>query len=92
MLPLVLAGILAGVVASLAVYGEARERLGLLVVMSVLCGLAANLIVQSWLDVVEGSWIANAAVLSLTVLAIASFLAGRLGGRSERPERSLPRS
>jgi hypothetical protein len=35
-------------------------------------------VVQTWLDVVEGSWIANAAVLSLTVLAIAAFVAGAL--------------
>ena len=76
-LPLVLAGILTGVVASLLAL-RGRERLGLLVVMSFLCGLAANLIVQSWLEVVEGNWIANAAVLSLTVLAIASFVAGAL--------------
>jgi hypothetical protein len=76
-LPLVLAGILTGVVASLLAQ-SVPERLGLLIVMSLLCGLGANLIVQSWLDVVEDSWIANAAVLSLTVLAIASFVAGAL--------------
>jgi hypothetical protein len=32
--------------------------------------------VQGWLDVVEGDWLANAGVLSLTVLAIAAALAG----------------
>jgi hypothetical protein len=33
-------------------------------------------IVQGWLGVVDGNWAANAAVLSLTVLAIASVVAG----------------
>jgi hypothetical protein len=73
-LPLVLAGILTGVVSFLLASG--LRRVGLLVVASVLAGLAATAIVQSWLDVVGGSWAANAAALSLTVLAISCFLAG----------------
>jgi hypothetical protein len=73
-LPLVLAGILTGVVSFLLASG--LGRVGLLVVGSVLAGLAATAIVQSWLDVVGGSWAANAAALSLTVLAISSFVAG----------------
>jgi hypothetical protein len=73
-LPLVLAGILAGVAAALLASG--MGRVGLLVGGSVLAGLAATAIVQSWLDVVGGNWAANAAALSLTVLAIASFVAG----------------
>ena len=74
-LPLVLAGILTGVVAvSLAAGGLARA--GLVVVGSLLAGLTATGIVQSWLEVVEGDWFANAAGLSLTVLAIASVVAG----------------
>jgi hypothetical protein len=32
--------------------------------------------VQGWLDVVGGDWVANAAVLSLTVLAIAAVASG----------------
>jgi hypothetical protein len=73
-LPLVLAGILTGVVSFLLASG--LGRVGLLVVGSVLAGLAATAIVQSWLDVVGGNWAANAAALSLTVLAISSFVAG----------------
>src|ERR671925_342930 len=38
--------------------------------------VAAEAIEQSWLDVVGGNWAANAAALSLTVLAISSFVAG----------------
>jgi len=74
-LPLVIAGLLVGVVAALASSG-ALGRAGLVVAGSVLTGLVATAIVQSWLDVVRGAWIANAGVLSLTVLAIAAALAG----------------
>jgi hypothetical protein len=51
-------------------------RVGLIVGGSVLGGLVAAAIVQSWLDVVGGSWAANAAALGLTILAIASIVAG----------------
>ena len=51
-------------------------RLGLLAAGSILGGLVATAIVQSWLDVVGGSWAANAAALTLTILAIASIVAG----------------
>ena len=74
-LPLVIAGILTGVAAvTLASGGLARA--GLVVAGSVLAGLVATAIVQSWLDVVQGDWVTNAGVLSLTVLAIASVVAG----------------
>jgi hypothetical protein len=74
-LPLVLAGILAGAAAA-HLTSDGLGRLGLLVAGSVLSGLVATAIVQSWLDVVPGNWVANAAALSLTVLAIASIVAG----------------
>jgi hypothetical protein len=74
-LPLVIAGILCGVVATVLAAG-ALGRAGLLVAGSVLAGLAGTAIVQSWLDVVGGDWAANAATLSLTVLGIASVVAG----------------
>jgi hypothetical protein len=74
-LPLLIAGILTGVVSTLLATGVAR-RVALIVTGSVLSGVVATAIVQSWLDVVGGDWAANAAVLSLTVLAIASVVAG----------------
>jgi hypothetical protein len=74
-LPLVIAGILVGVVAALAT-PRGLGRAGLVVAGSVLTGLAATAIVQGWLDVVGGDWVANAGALSLTVLAIAAALAG----------------
>jgi hypothetical protein len=74
-LPLVIAGLLAGIAASLLA-SSALGLAGLLLGMSALVGLAAAGIVQSWLDVIEGAWIVNAGVLGLTVLAIGSTVAG----------------
>ena len=74
-LPLVLAGILTGLVASLMATGFWR-RAALVVTGSVLTGLAATLVVQTWLGVVAGDWWANSATLSLTVLAIAATISG----------------
>ena len=74
-LPLMIAGLLTGAVAA-AAGGSAVRRLGLVVAGSLLAGVAATAIVQSWLDVVGGDWVANAAGLSLTVLAIAGLAAG----------------
>lgn len=74
-LPLVIAGLLVGVVAALA-SSRGLGRAGLVVAGSVLTGLAATALVQGWLDVVGGDWVANAGVLSLTVGAIGATLAG----------------
>jgi hypothetical protein len=74
-LPLVIAGILVGIVAALAA-SRGMGRAGLLMAGSVLTGLAVTAIVQGWLDVIGGDWVANAGALSLTVLAIAAALAG----------------
>jgi hypothetical protein len=74
-LPLILAGILTGVVASAMAAGALR-RAGLVVAGSILAGLGATAIIHSWLDVVGGDWATNAAVLSLMVMAVATVLAG----------------
>ena len=74
-LPLMLAGIMAGVASSLLASGALR-RGALLVAGSAFTGLAATAIVQSWLGVVSGDWLANAAGLSLTVLAIGATVSG----------------
>jgi hypothetical protein len=74
-LPLVIAGLLTGA-AGVALASGGLARAGLVLAGSVLAGLVATAIVQSWLDVVQGNWAANAAALSLTVLAIASVVAG----------------
>jgi hypothetical protein len=74
-LPLVIAGILIGVVGAFAAAGG-LGRAGLVVAGSVLTGLTATAIVQGWLEVVEGDWVANAGALTLTILAIAAIVAG----------------
>ena len=74
-LPLLIAGILTGVLASVAT-SSGLGRAGLVAGGSILGGLVATAIVQSWLDVVGGSWAANAGALTLTILAIASVIAG----------------
>jgi hypothetical protein len=56
--------------------GGTLRRAGLIVGASLLAGMAGAAIVQSWLDVVGGDWAANAAALSLTVLAVAATVAG----------------
>jgi hypothetical protein len=74
-LPLVLAGLLTAVAASLLASG-ALLRTGLLAGASVLGGVAAAALVQSWLDVIGGDFWANAGALSLTIFAIAATAAG----------------
>jgi hypothetical protein len=74
-LPLVIAGILTGIVASLLASGG-WARAGIVAAIAALTGLAAATIVQSWLDVIGGDWAANAAAFGLTVLAIGAFVAG----------------
>jgi hypothetical protein len=75
LLPLIIAGGLTGIAATRLASGALR-RAGLMVTGSVLVGLTATAIVQSWLGVVEGEWVANAGALSLIVLAMTSLVAG----------------
>jgi hypothetical protein len=74
-LPLAITGLLTGVAASFLAPAGLR-RVGLVAAASVLAGVAATAIVQGWLGVVGGDWAANWAALSLTVVAIASVVAG----------------
>jgi hypothetical protein len=74
-LPLVIAGIITGLAAA-AMGSTALRRTALVIAGSVLAGLGATAIIQGWLDVVGGDWLANAAALSLTVMAIAALVAG----------------
>jgi hypothetical protein len=74
-LPLVLAGMAAGVLVWLA-GGAWPVRWGALVVASGAAGLVAVGIAQGWLGVLEGDWMVNAGVLGLTVLAVGGAVAG----------------
>ena len=77
-LPLVLAGMLVALLAR-ALVPPGPRRILALVAGAVLAGLTAVVIVQAWLGVLDGGWLANAAVLSLTVLAIAAPIVGLAG-------------
>jgi hypothetical protein len=74
-LPLVIAGSVAGLLTIFLATGFA-SRLVLLATGSLLGGMAGALVLQTWLDVVGGDWIANAAGLGLTIMATASVVAG----------------
>jgi hypothetical protein len=74
-LPMVLAGILVGL-AAIFLAPTKMARIWMVIAGSVLAGLAAILIAQVWLDILEQNWLANWAVLSGMVLAIAAVVAG----------------
>ena len=73
-LPLVLAGLIAGTVVSLLGRPGLGE-VGILVATAAASGLVTIVMVQGWLDVIEGPWLLNASVIALAVLAIASVVA-----------------
>lgn len=77
-LPLVLSSVIAAVILSL----KGRPGLaqtGALLGAALLAGLVAIGMVQGWLGAIGGPWLVNASVLSLTMLAIASFIVGMAG-------------
>jgi hypothetical protein len=74
-LPLVLAGIVTGVIITF-LGRPGLGAIGILVAVAALSGLVTIAIVQGWLDVIEGPWLLNAGVLALGVLAIASVVTG----------------
>jgi hypothetical protein len=74
-LPLILAGTITALISGLFASGGVRRAV-LVVLGALMVGPAAALIVQNWLDVVDGSFVSNAAALSLTVLAVAATVAG----------------
>jgi hypothetical protein len=75
-LPLLIGGILTGVVVAETIKPPGLRQAAALVLAAALAGLAAVLVAQAWLGILEGGWLANAAVLTLLVLAIAAVVAG----------------
>lgn len=74
-LPLVLSSIVAGVLVS--VLGRPGLMQATALVGAAVGGsLVAVWLVQGWLGVIGGDWLANAGVLCLTMLAISAFIAG----------------
>jgi hypothetical protein len=74
-LPLVVAGLLAGLLIALLSRPGVAQVVALVAAAS-LAGLAAVAVAQGWLGALNGSWLANAGVFALTILAIASAVAG----------------
>lgn len=74
-LPLVLAGIIGGVIVSL-LGRPGLKQVGILAATAAACGLVTIVMVQGWLGIIEGPWLLNAGVVALAVLAIASVIAG----------------
>jgi hypothetical protein len=75
LLPLVLAGVAAGVLVWLG-GGPGVGRVAALVGAAALAGLVGAGIAQGWLGVLGGDWWVNAGVLGLTVLAVGATVAG----------------
>jgi hypothetical protein len=74
-LPLVIGGLIGGVLATLAIPGRMR-RLAALAGYAVLAGLTVAGILQGWLGVLQGSYLANASAITLAVFGIAAAVAG----------------
>ena len=75
LLPLTLVGTLTGLIVAV-VTRPGLVQIGGLMAAAALVGLAAIAIVQGWLGVLGGDWWANAGVVALLVLALASLAAG----------------
>jgi len=74
-LPLVLSSIVLGAIAALTIRPGSQQA-GVLVAASAVGGFVATAMVQNWLGAIGGTWVLNAGVLALTMLAIASVIAG----------------
>jgi hypothetical protein len=73
--PVVLGGMLGGILISLAIVGTVR-RLVALGVYVVVAGLTIAGIMQGWFGVLQGSYLLNAAVLAAGLLAIGATIVG----------------
>ena len=73
--PLLIGGIIGGIAISLTVVGVWR-RIGALLGYVVVSGLVIAGILQAWLGVLQGDFLANSAAISLALLAIAAPIVG----------------
>jgi hypothetical protein len=73
-LPIVIGGIVTGVLTVL-IAPRSRRQFGLLLAGAAFAALVAVAILQGWLDVIRGGWLANAGTISLAVLAIGATVA-----------------
>ncbi|MCP3426157.1 ABC transporter permease [Rothia sp. AR01] len=73
--PLVLGGIIGGVLINTLVHGLWR-RLGAAVLYALLAGLSLDLILNSWFGFVQGGFLVDWMVFTLSVLGTSSFILG----------------
>lgn len=73
--PLTMGGMIGGIFISMLVVGAVR-RLAALVGFGVAVGIALALVLQAWFGFLQGSFWINAAAMSLSVVATASFILG----------------
>ncbi|WP_199521646.1 hypothetical protein [Jiangella anatolica] len=74
-LPMVMGGLAVGVAMSFAIAGVWRRVLGA-ALAAVGGAAAAVLVMQTWLGVLEGSWVANAGAFALTIAAVSLTVIG----------------
>ncbi|GGR69641.1 hypothetical protein J2S40_001277 [Nocardioides luteus] len=74
-LPLVIGGIMVGAITSMALR-RTRDRVAAAFLIAVGGGLAMTGVVQGWLGALEGSYLANAGVVALGILAVALPIVG----------------
>ncbi|RKR88616.1 hypothetical protein BDK92_2944 [Micromonospora pisi] len=74
-LPLGMVGMLAGVLLALLVASRVARLVGLLA-FGVLAGLAGAAVLQGWLGVLSGGYLANAAAIGLFALAVSATMTG----------------
>lgn len=73
--PLMLAGLITGVLAFFLSRSLRNRLLGILA-SSAVSGVTVVILVQGWLEALDGNWVANASVFALTTFAIATAAAG----------------
>jgi hypothetical protein len=73
--PLVLGGMLGGILLTLLVQGVIRRLIGLLV-FGVVAGALIVLVMQTWFGILAGDWLLNAAVVATSVTATSAFIIG----------------
>ena len=73
--PMVLGGMLGGILLTLLVQGVVRRLVGL-VVFGIAAGALIALVMQTWFGVLTGDWLLNAAVLGLGVSATSALIIG----------------
>ncbi len=78
MFPMLLGGMMGGIVLTLLVKGTGRRLVGV-VVYSAAAGLVLSAVLHSWLGVLPAGYWLNAAALALTIAAISATITG-LGG------------